>query len=96
MQAQSARDADFQLAESDRPLIAQFAASDPEDFAAAAQLISPYVDAVDLNCGCPQRWAIKEGNTSKFEEWFLLLSNMNLTLDARLSYTRVNYSLLRA
>ena len=61
LQAQSARDADFQHAETDRPLIAQFAASDPEHFAAAAQLISPYVDGVDLNCGCPQRWAIKEG-----------------------------------
>lgn len=59
--AQSARDADFQYSETDRPLIAQFAASDPEYFASAAQLISPYVDGVDLNCGCPQRWAIKEG-----------------------------------
>lgn len=59
--AQNARDADFQHSKSDFPLIAQFAATDPEHFANAAKLISPYVDGVDLNCGCPQRWAIKEG-----------------------------------
>ena len=39
----------------DRPLVAQFAASNVEEFAEAAEIISPYVDAVDLNCGCPQR-----------------------------------------
>ena len=39
----------------DRPLVAQFAASNVEEFAEAAEIIFPYVDAVDLNCGCPQR-----------------------------------------
>ena len=24
-------------------------------------LVAPYVDAVGLNCGCPQRWAMQEG-----------------------------------
>ena len=61
LQAQHARDAEFQYCESDRPLIAQFAATDPDHFATAAKMIAPYVDGVDLNCGCPQRWAIKEG-----------------------------------
>ncbi|KAK4620056.1 tRNA-dihydrouridine(20a/20b) synthase [NAD(P)+] [Fulvia fulva] len=42
-------------------VIAQFAASDPTEFARAAELISPWVDGVNLNCGCPQSWAIKEG-----------------------------------
>ncbi|EME41576.1 hypothetical protein DOTSEDRAFT_73865 [Dothistroma septosporum NZE10] len=42
-------------------VIAQFAASDPAEFARAAELISPWVDGVNLNCGCPQSWAIKEG-----------------------------------
>lgn len=42
-------------------LIAQFASSDPTEFARAADLIAPWVDGVDLNCGCPQSWAIKEG-----------------------------------
>ncbi|KAM3413515.1 hypothetical protein BST61_g11504 [Cercospora zeina] len=42
-------------------IIAQFASSDPEEFARAAEMIAPWVDGVDLNCGCPQSWAIKEG-----------------------------------
>ena len=41
-------------------LIAQFAANDPVILADAVELISPYVDGVDLNCGCPQEWAIEE------------------------------------
>lgn len=36
--------------------MAQFAASNAMDFADAAEIISPFVDAVDLNCGCPQRY----------------------------------------
>lgn len=32
-------------------LIAQFASSDPEEFARASEMISPWVDGVDLNCG---------------------------------------------
>ena len=32
-------------------LIAQFAAHEPRSFADAVELIQPYVDGVDLNCG---------------------------------------------
>ncbi|KAK5137486.1 hypothetical protein LTR08_008464 [Meristemomyces frigidus] len=66
-----ARDSDFTTsplerqptAHDSRPhlLIAQFASSEPEEFARAAELIAPWVDGVDLNCGCPQSWAAKEG-----------------------------------
>lgn len=42
-------------------LIAQFAANDPVHLGDAAELINPYVDAIDINCGCPQRWAYSEG-----------------------------------
>lgn len=42
-------------------LVAQFAANDPVHLAEASELIQPYVDAVDINCGCPQRWAYQEG-----------------------------------
>ena len=45
----------------DRPLVVQFAATNAEDFARAAELVAPFSDAVDLNCGCPQRWALSEG-----------------------------------
>ena len=27
----------------------------------SSQLVSNYCDGVDLNCGCPQGWAQKEG-----------------------------------
>ncbi|GAB7363125.1 hypothetical protein MBLNU230_g3414t2 [Neophaeotheca triangularis] len=60
-----ARDSDFstidlEVSES-HALIVQFASSDPVEFGRAAELIAPWVDGVDLNCGCPQSWAIKEG-----------------------------------
>ncbi|KAK8864357.1 hypothetical protein IAR55_001604 [Kwoniella newhampshirensis] len=42
-------------------LIAQYASPNPASLADAAELISPYVDGLDLNCGCPQRWAYNEG-----------------------------------
>eukprot|EP00055_Hartaetosiga_balthica_P005197 m.14885 g.14885 ORF g.14885 m.14885 type:complete len:385 (-) comp4388_c0_seq1:120-1274(-) len=53
-----ARQADFSSAPSEGPLVAQFAASNAHEFASACALISPFVDAVDLNCGCPQKWAM--------------------------------------
>jgi tRNA-dihydrouridine synthase 4 len=63
-----ARDCDFQMLcqqddypPRDRPVIVQFAASNPSYFAKAAQLVSRFADGADLNCGCPQRWAIQEG-----------------------------------
>lgn len=31
------------------------------EFVTSTQLIYPYVDGVDLNCGCPQGWAIAKG-----------------------------------
>lgn len=43
--------------QADRPLLAQFCANDPEYFLAAAKLVAPHVDGVDLNLGCPQRIA---------------------------------------
>ncbi|GAA5943014.1 tRNA dihydrouridine synthase [Sporobolomyces koalae] len=42
-------------------LIIQFAANDPVHLADAAELARPFVDAIDLNCGCPQKWAYQEG-----------------------------------
>lgn len=52
---------DFTTDFGDRPLIVQFGAHTAIDFAKAAEMVQPYCDGVDLNCGCPQSWAIQEG-----------------------------------
>ncbi|KAA1123615.1 hypothetical protein PGTUg99_020775 [Puccinia graminis f. sp. tritici] len=42
-------------------LVAQFGGHDPFYMGHAAALIKKYVDGIDINCGCPQQWAYKEG-----------------------------------
>eukprot|EP00092_Neocalanus_flemingeri_P032204 GFUD01035002.1.p1 GENE.GFUD01035002.1~~GFUD01035002.1.p1 ORF type:complete len:302 (+),score=58.57 GFUD01035002.1:83-988(+) len=60
-QSQKARDIEFTTNEGDKPLIVQLAANKAEFFSGSAELVSKYCNGVDLNCGCPQRWAWKEG-----------------------------------
>ena len=88
-----ARDSDFTTCPLERQatpdgrqhaLIAQFASSEPEEFARAAQLIGPWVDGVDLNCGCPQSWAIKEGIGCSLMENPSLVASMIRAARARL------------
>jgi tRNA-dihydrouridine synthase 1 len=69
----------------DRPLFVQFCANDPEALLAAAKIVQPYCDAVDLNLGCPQGIA-KRGNYGAFlqEDWdliFRLINKLHLNLD---------------
>ncbi|OTB02498.1 hypothetical protein M426DRAFT_322590 [Hypoxylon sp. CI-4A] len=59
---QFARDSDLttstgQKEEEEVPTIAQFGANDPTELSRAASLAAPFVNGVDLNCGCPQSWA---------------------------------------
>ncbi|CAJ2512938.1 Uu.00g010570.m01.CDS01 [Anthostomella pinea] len=42
------------------PTIAQFGANSPTELSRASSLLAPYVNGVDLNCGCPQSWACAE------------------------------------
>ncbi|KAM9407812.1 LOW QUALITY PROTEIN: tRNA-dihydrouridine(20a/20b) synthase [NAD(P)+]-like [Salvelinus alpinus] len=61
MRSVKARDSEFTNNEADHPLIMQFSASDAQTLADAACVVAPFSDGVDLNCGCPQRWAMLEG-----------------------------------
>ncbi|NXG20163.1 DUS4L synthase, partial [Grallaria varia] len=56
-----ARDSEFTTNKGDHPLIVQFAAKEAQVLCDAACIISPFADGIDLNCGCPQRWAMAEG-----------------------------------
>ncbi|XP_011059386.1 PREDICTED: tRNA-dihydrouridine(20a/20b) synthase [NAD(P)+]-like [Acromyrmex echinatior] len=61
VQSSKARDNEFTTHEGDEPLIVQFAAKTVNDFVSASVMVAPYCNGVDLNCGCPQRWAMQEG-----------------------------------
>ncbi|TGJ84095.1 hypothetical protein E0Z10_g4666 [Xylaria hypoxylon] len=42
------------------PTIAQFGSNSPLELSRASSLAAPFVNGVDLNCGCPQSWACAE------------------------------------
>ncbi|KAM6202285.1 uncharacterized protein ACDL77_011767 [Rhynchocyon petersi] len=56
-----ARDSEFTTNQGDCPLIVQFAANDARLLSDAARIVCPYSNGIDINCGCPQRWAMAEG-----------------------------------
>ena len=62
----------------DRPLFAQFCANNPDELLTAAKYIAPFVDAVDLNLGCPQGIA-RKGHYGAFlqEDQQLIYSLIN-------------------
>jgi len=60
-QSEQARQGEFTTHPTDAPTIVQFAANQATFFAGSAELVARHARGVDLNCGCPQRWAIKEG-----------------------------------
>ncbi|KAG6877082.1 hypothetical protein C0992_010928 [Termitomyces sp. T32_za158] len=71
--------------DTDRPLIVQFCANDPDALLKSAKLVEAHCDAVDINLGCPQDIA-KRGHYGSFlqDEWDLIYTMIN-TLHKNLS-----------
>lgn len=59
--APQARANEFSTCAEDRPLVAQFGANNAHQLATAAAMIQEHVDGIDINMGCPQRWAMRDG-----------------------------------
>ncbi|KAM0806952.1 putative tRNA-dihydrouridine(47) synthase [NAD(P)(+)] [Seiridium cardinale] len=57
-----ARDSDLTISTlgAQPPTIVQFGSNSPLELSRAATLAAPFVNGVDLNCGCPQSWACAE------------------------------------
>ncbi|KAL0959509.1 hypothetical protein HGRIS_011219 [Hohenbuehelia grisea] len=63
----------------DRPLIVQFCANDPDMLLASAKYVEAHCDAVDINLGCPQDIA-KRGRYGAFlqDDWDLIYKLINV------------------
>ncbi|KAJ1650075.1 tRNA dihydrouridine synthase [Dispira simplex] len=66
-------------------LAVQFAANNGVHLADAAELVAPWVDAIDINCGCPQRWAYAEQLGAYLMEQPELVRDMVRTCKARVN-----------
>ncbi len=86
--SQKSRDVEFSTNETDKPLIVQFAANNADDWATASQFVRNFSDGVELNCGCPQRWAIQEGVGSALIEKNSLVCEMIKETRRRLGYDK--------
>ncbi|KYQ92346.1 tRNA-dihydrouridine synthase 4-like protein [Tieghemostelium lacteum] len=71
----SCRDSDFTTNQYDQPMVVQFGAKSAEELVSAAEKVAKHCQGVDLNCGCPQGWVMREGYGAK------LLSNPELIMD---------------
>ncbi|PRP81342.1 tRNA-dihydrouridine synthase 4-like protein [Planoprotostelium fungivorum] len=71
-----ARDSEFTTNKMDVPLVVQFAANDAYELSSAAEKVVGHCQAIDINCGCPQRWVMSEGYGSALLKKPDLISDM--------------------
>ncbi|KAJ1651034.1 tRNA dihydrouridine synthase [Dispira simplex] len=79
------RECEFTTRLDESPLVVQFAANNGVHLADAAELVAPWVDAIDINCGCPQRWAYAEQLGAYLMEQPELVRDMVRTCKARVN-----------
>ncbi|KAJ3337475.1 tRNA-dihydrouridine(20a/20b) synthase [NAD(P)+]-like protein [Gonapodya sp. JEL0774] len=82
-----ARDVELEVNDGDRPLVVQFAANTAEDLVGASEFIARHVDGIDINCGCPQKWAIQDGLGCALLEKPDLVSDMVRQFKSRIPST---------
>ncbi|KNC80425.1 hypothetical protein SARC_07213 [Sphaeroforma arctica JP610] len=62
VRSERSREVEFTtLPYTDQPLVLQFAASNPQQLGDAAEFVTRHCEGIDLNCGCPQQWAMDSG-----------------------------------
>ncbi|GAW12238.1 hypothetical protein ANO14919_015990 [Xylariales sp. No.14919] len=81
-----ARDSDLSISTAlpELPTIAQFGSNSPLELSRASSLAAPFVNGVDLNCGCPQSWACAESLGAALMEKRELVRDMVITTRQRL------------
>ncbi|KAL0781521.1 hypothetical protein CaCOL14_002856 [Colletotrichum acutatum] len=67
------------------PTIVQFGANSPLELARSSSLAAPFVNGVDLNCGCPQSWACAETLGAALMEQRELVRDMVIETRQRLA-----------
>jgi tRNA-dihydrouridine synthase 4 len=82
-----ARDSDLTVSTdgTQPPTIVQFGSNSPSEMSRASSLVAPFVNGVDLNCGCPQSWACAETLGAALMEKRELVRDVVLETRSRLS-----------
>nr|KAJ3402360.1 tRNA-dihydrouridine(20a/20b) synthase [NAD(P)+]-like protein [Polyrhizophydium stewartii] len=84
------RATEFRTNAGDSPVVVQFAASNATDLGDAAELVARHSNGVDLNCGCPQKWAVAEHIGSYLMEQPELVRDMVRHVKARTSAVKMH------
>ncbi|KAI1432623.1 dihydrouridine synthase 4-like protein [Xylaria sp. CBS 124048] len=81
-----ARNSDLTIATTgpELPTIAQFGSNSPLELSRASSLVAPFVNGVDINCGCPQSWACAENLGAALMEKRDLVRDMVIATRQRL------------